>query len=664
MRQLVKRETPDGYLGLGKILNPLWIDSSVLRRWKNTCDKRHGLACRSRFSSHHQSFPDRPKLLIDVWLQCLSYAPTDADYVALSYVWGSTNSTKTLKTNLEQFQRANSLAGENEHVRLPRTIRDAMVLTDILGERYLWVDSLCIVQDDEKSQSEELDKMASIYASASVTIVAAQGTHADFGLRGLQSCQARTLTQNITKINRDNSILKVPDVLEKLGSHSAWMKRGWTFQEHIFSHRLLIFNNESVYWECDHGVWYENIEDMDINRLNKSRSTPLDIKSMFTDPLPSISRFFAIVDEYMNRNLTYPEDKLRAFAGISRALESTFDGGFVCGLPVLWLDIALLWQPKTDDRLCHHRQGVGRLCPDIPSWSWANGIGRLDSITRRYYIDYIHQYDALRFLKTHSGFGVQIIPIVKWVIRENVESSPTMLQNTWFQYKRQAEEENRLPPGWEKHDGPASIEKQSQLDSNIYYTYGSDPHIPYCYPVPQRDSNVPRPPKWTLLSCHTKRAWLRVAEMAHFNVERTRNSLAYQVTWTVVRTADGVWAGALRYDHHGQEIGSVAGRTRNAKEAFDEPDVNNSIDTKMVELVAISRGCTVRRLRKPEKWQYVCPELDHDEAPNFDDEKPYEFYNCLWIGWKDGIAYRKALGRVEKSVWEALELEEIELILG
>jgi hypothetical protein len=660
--ELVKQESVGGYVGIGRILDPSWIDSSVLRQWKSTCDERHGLACRSRFSSHQQLFPDRPTWLIDVQLQCLSHAPDDVDYVALSYVWGSTNSTTASSANLEQLQRAGSLSRENGRFVLPQTIRDAMVLTDKLGERYLWVDSLCVIQDDEKLQGEELDKMASIYANTSVTIVAAQGTHADFGLRGLQSCQARTLTQNITKINRDSSIIEINHYVRKFPRYtSAWEQRGWTFQEYVFSHRLLVFDHESIHWECDRRIWHEDREDVDVQRDEETPNLFLDSRWIFTNPVPEINLFLPIVDEYLERDLTYPEDRLRAFAGMLRALESNFDGGFVCGLPVLWLDAALLWQPYDVDKSCYPRQSVGQLHSKIPSWSWAIATGRLENISPSYFIDYRQVYRDLQYHERDIGFVLQTYPVVKWAIREQVESILTMLPNTWFEYKRQAEEENRLPAGWEKHDGSASPEQQSRLNHNMYYTHDSDPEIQYSYPIPRRDGNTPTPPKGTLLSCYTKRGWVQLAETVHVKLEGINKLGDYEGIWTVVRTMDGTWAGALKYGDSEQETDPIP---KSVRDVSDEPIVPHSVDTNTIELVAISRGCTVQTLPETEHWRYACPELNHDEAPNVDDEKPYEFYNCLWIEWKDGIAYRKALGRVEKSIWEGLELEEIELILG
>ncbi|PQE13531.1 heterokaryon incompatibility protein [Rutstroemia sp. NJR-2017a WRK4] len=603
-------------------------------------------------------FPDRPRWLIDIRLQCLSHAPIDTDYVALSYVWGSTNCTMVSSTNLEQLQRANSLSIDNGRFILPRTIRDAMVLTEILGERYLWVDSLCVVQDDEELHGDELNKMASIYANATVTIVAEQGTHANFGLKGLRSCQPRNLTQRITKLGPDDSILEInQDLHTPMRYPSAWGKRGWTFQEYIFSNRLLIFSYESVRWECKKTVWHEDREDVDVWRQRRSNDTLL-VSSIFRTSIPGIDQFLQLVEGYMRRKFTYSEDRLRAFAGMLRALESHFDGGFVCGLPVLWLDTTLLWQSEGVSYSCYAGQSGGKHHPQIPSWSWAIATEGLQYISRYHLID--HKLDCfhLKHLERDTGYGLQTYPIVKWGIREHATSAPTMLPSTWFEYSRQAEEENKLPPGWEKHHGSALMPWLSQLNHNIYFTHDSQPHIRYSYPIPRRDGKTPMAPKGTLLSCYTKRGWLQLAETVPVKIQLDRGGLHYKSDWTVLRTMNGTWAGALNFQSSEQETSSISD---SMSDASDEPIVAQSTT---IELVAISKGCTVRLRPNLEEWRYLCPELDHEGVPNIYRENPYEFYNCLWVEWKDGIAYRKALGRVEKSMWEGLELEEIELILG
>ena len=90
--------------------------------------------------------------LIDVESQCLKSAEQTNRYLALSYVWESSSTGhrpfETLKSNLHDLQQRGALAREGNINHIPKTILHTMGLTKLLGERYLWVDRFCIVQDD------------------------------------------------------------------------------------------------------------------------------------------------------------------------------------------------------------------------------------------------------------------------------------------------------------------------------------------------------------------------------------------------------------------------------------------------------------------------------------------------------------------------------------
>ncbi|KAF2625978.1 HET-domain-containing protein [Macroventuria anomochaeta] len=117
---------------------------------------------------------------------CLVICFTTTPFVALSYVWGRVQMLKTTNLNYEGLQEAGALFNATGEFVVPQTICDAMRLCRRLGERYLWVDCLCVVQD---AAPDEIDKMlramAFIYTSAECTIVAATGVDAERGLSGV-----------------------------------------------------------------------------------------------------------------------------------------------------------------------------------------------------------------------------------------------------------------------------------------------------------------------------------------------------------------------------------------------------------------------------------------------------------------------------------------------
>jgi hypothetical protein len=103
---------------------------------------------------------------------------TDASrYVALSYVWGQERMERETPRSLKAAVRVGNDGVETIELPelLPRTIQDSIKVTRFIGYHYLWVDSLCIIQDDPTDQERQLDMMDEIYSNASLTIAAGSG---------------------------------------------------------------------------------------------------------------------------------------------------------------------------------------------------------------------------------------------------------------------------------------------------------------------------------------------------------------------------------------------------------------------------------------------------------------------------------------------------------
>lgn len=164
------------YLGLGVLSTPeqtgpvqlvdrSWIDATLPRRWLDGCKQWHGDRCRIS-AREKRLFHAFPSWLIDARHMCLSPCQPGSRYVALSYVWGKAASIKTLKSNFQQFRRDGAFLVPSVLSQIPRTIKDAIRFVESLGQRYLWVDSLCILQDDKETIQSQINDMASIYANA------------------------------------------------------------------------------------------------------------------------------------------------------------------------------------------------------------------------------------------------------------------------------------------------------------------------------------------------------------------------------------------------------------------------------------------------------------------------------------------------------------------
>ncbi|KUI60370.1 hypothetical protein VP1G_07570 [Cytospora mali] len=349
-----------------RLPDPAWIDRDVFRRWKDMCDRNHGYTCQKLPWKASEQGKVRPKWLIDVRDRCLVRTRSEDTYVALSYVWGTKPFYVSLIENLLHNQQPNALSDENKDLQPPisRTILDAMEVVRLLGERYLWADALCIVQDDWAEKQAEIGNMAEIYAQASLTIIAAHSLDATTGLRGLSS--SRDAHPDPFRINDGAQAVRL---LDGETDGSVWDSRAWTYQEYVSSRRTLIFAGNSVHWHCGLASWFEDrVESLP---TNTRILYPASAQERLGDLIPQPQFIFSALLLFNPRHLSFPEDALDAFAGFASVLSRSLKGGFISGLPEVFFDLALLWQPWEFNE---YRVGSR---PDacLPSWSWASFRG-------------------------------------------------------------------------------------------------------------------------------------------------------------------------------------------------------------------------------------------------------------------------------------------------
>jgi len=304
----------------GRKLPTSSIDFNLLSHWIETCARK--TAEESRMDSVAK--PKQPKLslrLIDVIHQSL-IGPIEApEYIALSYMWGKITPFTLIRANLSDLQKNRALSTND--LIIPQTIRDAMDVCRRLGERYLWVDSLCIVQD-AKDKHDEIGQMDKIYQRAKMTIVAAYGTGADAGLLGVRPA-SRLSSQRVVDVQG----MKLSSVLPGLGNAvdaTPWNTRAWTYQERLLSNRKLYFCKDQVFFECDHGQYREDM------LIDPHSNAQLREVTYGTDPKHGTAHkivyrnklnlhvYEEIVFEYTSRNLSYEEDIMNAFQGVSNVL--------------------------------------------------------------------------------------------------------------------------------------------------------------------------------------------------------------------------------------------------------------------------------------------------------------------------------------------------------
>ncbi|KAF2032788.1 HET-domain-containing protein, partial [Setomelanomma holmii] len=223
------------------------IDNNLLNQWLSTCEQKHVGRCPHGSNAPSWDSNFSPAFVIDTHSWSITEAPPQCRYVALSYTWGTGPMLKHLRANSDLLRTPQSL----RRAELPRTVRDAIVVVEGIGERYLWVDALCIVQDDALMQQSQIAKMDQVYAKSLFTIIAAHGNGAHAGIPGIGST-IREEAQEMLSIpggTLRTMICNNTETGNTIGK-AIWAQRAWTMQEGLCSGRLLIFTEHQVYWRC------------------------------------------------------------------------------------------------------------------------------------------------------------------------------------------------------------------------------------------------------------------------------------------------------------------------------------------------------------------------------------------------------------------------------
>jgi hypothetical protein len=187
---------------------------------------------------------------------------TDQKYAALTHRWGDPGVHGNFCLsggNLESWQNRLDLR------TLPQTFQDAIKVARGLEIHYLWIDTLCIVQDDETDLQAQISKMEDVFKSAYVTLSATCATSTTDGFlkRACKKRQYRQIHINHEPNHSGQFYLCDPiDNFKRDVEQSALSKRGWIFQERALSRRIIHFTATQVYWECGRGIRCETLTKM------------------------------------------------------------------------------------------------------------------------------------------------------------------------------------------------------------------------------------------------------------------------------------------------------------------------------------------------------------------------------------------------------------------
>jgi len=393
--------------GFGRSIDPDWVNLNQLTSWERYCSQVHGESC--QLPTHlNKKFSIRPDLLIDTYEMCLTKSEGTENYVALSYVWGDVPTLKTTIENLHSLQQPRALAHAIAESQIPLTIAHTIYLIQKLGMRYLWVDSLCIVQDDNMIRDRQIENMGSIFANGSLTIVAAEGEHANHGISGIRDIsQPRQSTQDIVVLPNGIRVCHIPSVRTR---ETKWDTRGWTYQEEFFSPRKLIFGRARVTWECRNT---EFREDFTIDRPTEPVGQRMaTFENFIGTGWPDLFSYAIACQIFNLRYFTYARDANLALAGLCSTLCAKYDGGFLHGLPEMFFDVALLWQPDEDLKRRSSSVASATTLPEslLPSWSWMGWHGEWKDRSW----SCANEFVKMNYLGNYEMTNVRTIKILDW----------------------------------------------------------------------------------------------------------------------------------------------------------------------------------------------------------------------------------------------------------
>ncbi|KAK8108522.1 HET-domain-containing protein [Apiospora sp. TS-2023a] len=684
--ELVSRPDVPNHKGTVHILDREWIDAGLMKNWISRCFQEHGSHCDT--SAIRSIRPFYPQWLIDVDRGCVAACPEDGPlFATLSYTWGQTAHFRTTRANIDQVQEAGALLYGPIATKVPETIQNAILLTKALGLAWLWVDSLCIVQDDKASLPHQLRNMHHIYATSVLTIIAKDGQDAGYGLRGVRGISRPRSTEQLVVplAGGESAIMMEPEDTPRVPSKYDYEQRMWTFQEEAFAKRRLIFKGGRVGWKCNCANWHESQS----NHLEAGSSEAAEWYARASyggiqGSPPSLGKLDSLVALFNQRTLGFDEDVFNAFSGLQTHLNSIFPSGLVLGHPEFFFEISLCWKAfrKLRRRRISESYAGDPLRDRLPSWSWMGWQGET-------YFPDDHEHDSSPSV---SGAGFTQAVTEWYAFPTPGSTTKHLIDSTWHRYREGTSIASL--EGWQREElkpllewpanlyhiwnwlGPICMPKDLPAYVYTHVSREGNRGDPQWYPVPVGNSNFASDDEelishreFQYLQCLTTRAYLQG------NPDNPQSP-----KWDY---------DALIQDVNGNLVGGLA--------VHHEDDLAFLANGRRIELIAVAKGWTTelkeveqaaegalpptpekdgRPLNQEEEEENVGGFVEAEQRAEFRTlpwKEQWEIarsmkqdcYYVLWIEWERGIAYRRGCGFVLADKWEELAgVDKIEVTLG
>jgi hypothetical protein len=262
---------------------------------------------------------------------------------------------------------------------LPKTFQDAIMVAQEMDIPLLWIDSLCIIQDDKSDWEIEAARMASIFHHSFLTISAAGGENCYHGLDVIEPIEP-TLVSRVPSTptnNTGNSVVYVKRPWPKrcsidLLKESPIHKRGWVFQEMVLSRRVVHFVGGTFFWQCHSSL---ESEDGRVDTTGEARIGPIHRLSSENSMPHGHVIWRNWMQEYFRREFTHPEDSMPALAGVIRLLQKLTGDEPIGGLWRRNLPVQMFWRNCYEPRQSQYNVASKFFTSEEldlhqPSWSW------------------------------------------------------------------------------------------------------------------------------------------------------------------------------------------------------------------------------------------------------------------------------------------------------
>ncbi|KAG1758009.1 heterokaryon incompatibility protein-domain-containing protein [Suillus lakei] len=342
------------------------VDVNLVKKWIKLCHESHGDTCKSLSRIGEHDNRKLPGFVRVVDVISMAVVPAPSGCIGAEY-W-------TTKDNITE----RGLPGGLNTAKLPDTITDSLLFVRQLGERYIWIDALCIIQDNLQDKFAQIHDMDLVYGLSYLTIIAAGGTTARDPLPG---CRPQTRTQQHIEVVQGLHLYAAPPRLKDALALSAWNTRCWTYQE-------IYFTGQQVYFECQFDVLCEDT--IAESKCDSTSFLKMSRAEYFPQSVEPFTCYMTAVRQCTQRNLTVETDVVDALTGVTNALAKSFGLGnparvFHYGMMLTDLHHALLWQHHPHTPRTRRSLLDGCSLP-WPSWTWATWRGAVDYMAEHRYL--------------------------------------------------------------------------------------------------------------------------------------------------------------------------------------------------------------------------------------------------------------------------------------